>query len=333
VAEQGRPGYVERPFTYLGHDFARRTFYYQGRTYSNYYRSYRYNGSQVKVYAPSRYYSRVFYGWLFNPWNFVFVFDWDWADEPWVSFDSGYFAPSPTYANASLWLTDYLLSNELAVAYEVRRVNGTLPTVAAAAPSAPAITAEVKQKIANEIKVQIQLENYESKMIPQEKDLDAGPSSIAHAYGDGRTHVFVVGYPLDGVDSNGAECALTEGDVVQLSGPPNFNTGSASVAVLASNGPKDCAKNSTVILGLADIQEMQNRMRETIDLGMAELREKQGKKGFPVIPAEALGAETKAKFTEFAPPASPNDQSDIAQQLLQEANKAETEMLAKGTGK
>ena len=333
VAEQGRPGYVERPFTYLGHDFARRTFYYQGKTYSNSYRSYRYNGSRITVYAPSRYYSRAFYGWLFNMWSFFFIYDWDWAGEPWVSFDSGYFAPSPTYASASLWLTDYLLSNELAVAYEVRRVNGTLPTVAAAATSAPAITAEVKQKIANEIKVQIQLENYESKAITQEQDLDAGASSIAHAYGDGRTHVFVVGYPLDVVDTNGTECALTEGDVVQLSGPPNFNTGSALVAVLASNGRKDCAKNSTVMMGLADTQEMQNRMRETIDLGIAELREKQGKKGWPVIPAEVLGTEIKVKYMEFAPPASPNDQSDIAQQLLQEASKAETEMLAKGTGK
>ncbi len=333
VAEQGRPGYVERPYTYLGRDFARRNFYYQGKTYSSYYRGYRYNGIQMKVYAPYRYYSTAFYGWLFNVWGFVFVYDWDWADEAWVGFDRGYFIPSPNYSSASLWLTDYLLSSELAVAYEMRRVNGTLPTVAAAATTAPAITAEVKQKIANEIKAQIQLENYESKTIAQDKDLDAGPSSIAHAYGDGRTHVFVVGYPLDVVDTSGTECALTEGDVVQLSSPPNFNTASALVAVLASNGGKDCAKNSTVIMGLVDIQELQNRMRQTIDLGIAELREKQGKKGLPVIPAEALGTEVKARYTEFAPPAAPNDQADITQQLLQEASKAEVEMLASGSGK
>src|ERR1035437_2089758 len=63
VAERGRAGYVQRPYSYHGHDFARRTYYQNGRAYDRYYRGYSYHGVYMNVYAPARYYPLGFYGW------------------------------------------------------------------------------------------------------------------------------------------------------------------------------------------------------------------------------------------------------------------------------
>ena len=68
VAERGRPGYVQRPYMYHGHEFSRRTYFYNGRAYERYYRGYYYHGVYINVYAPVRYYPVGFYGWAYNPW-------------------------------------------------------------------------------------------------------------------------------------------------------------------------------------------------------------------------------------------------------------------------
>ena len=51
-----------------GHEFARRTYYFNGRAYDRYYRGYSYHGVYMQVYAPVRYYPVGFYGWAYNPW-------------------------------------------------------------------------------------------------------------------------------------------------------------------------------------------------------------------------------------------------------------------------
>ena len=51
-AERGRRGFVQRPYGYHGHDFARRSYYYHGRAYDRYYRGYGYRGVYLNVYAP-----------------------------------------------------------------------------------------------------------------------------------------------------------------------------------------------------------------------------------------------------------------------------------------
>ena len=47
------------------------------------------------------------------------------------------------------------------------------------------------------------------------------------------------------------------------------------------------AKGDTVSVTMADLQDMQNHMRETIDQGMGELQAKQGKGGLPALPPSA----------------------------------------------
>jgi hypothetical protein len=54
--------------------------------------------------------------------------------------------------------------------------------------------------------------------------------------------------------------------VTQLSGPAAPNSVTANLMVLATKG-NDCRRGSFVTVGLAELQEMQNHMRETVDLG------------------------------------------------------------------
>jgi hypothetical protein len=197
--------------------------------------------------------------------------------------------------------------------------------------SGPAeLTPDVKQQIADEVRSQLALENQEAGQNAQNQDVDPGSSGIARMLGDGKQHVFVAGSGLDVVDANsGQECAISDGDVLQLvsSTPPDAT--SANLAVLASKGGPECQKSTTVTVQLADLQEMQNHMRAAIDQGLQDLQAKQGKGGIPPLPPSAQGQPVPAPYSEIAPPPDPNDSIQIQQQA-QQADQAETDVGQNG---
>jgi hypothetical protein len=190
-----------------------------------------------------------------------------------------------------------------------------LPPNEQAGNGSPALTPEVKQMIADEVRNQIALENADAQQNAKNQDLDPASSSIARMLADGRPHVFVAGSALDVVDESGTECALSDGDALQLASPPPPDATAVSLVVLSSKGHRECAKSATVTVALADLQDMQNHMRETIDRGMEELRQKQGKGGLPVAPPSATTEPTPVAFAQVAPPPDPNDANEINQQL------------------
>ena len=140
----GRGGYVQHPYTYHGHEFSRRSYYYNGRGYNRYYRGYAYHGGYLNVYAPAYYYAPGFYGWAYNPWPAPIVYSWGWEATPWFGYYGGYFAPYPVYPSAALWLTDYLVSTSLAAAYQeqvdTQSVAATIPP-----GGSPLLTPQVKE--------------------------------------------------------------------------------------------------------------------------------------------------------------------------------------------
>ena len=321
VAERGGRGYVQRPYMYHGHEYARRSYYYNGRYYNHYYGRYYYHGMYVNPYYPSYYYGPAFYGWAYNPWVAPVSYGWGWGGNPWYGYYGAYFTPYPVYASPSLWLTDYIIANSLQAAY-LARANAQ-----AAAMSNPApLTPETKQLIADEVRAQVALENAESKTAGQGAEPDAASSSIQRALTDGKPHVFVAGHDLDVVDAGGTECALSEGDALQLTGQTAPDAQAATLAVLASKGGKECPKGDTVQVALQDLQDMQNHMRETIDAGMQELQKKQGQGGLPAAPAAARTAPVESAMATAAPPPPPESEvkAEINQQS-QEADKAEAE--------
>jgi hypothetical protein len=235
---------------------------------------------------------------------------WGWGGNPWYGYYGFYFNPYPVYASPSLWLTDYMISVSLAAAYE----NAAAAAAAAAAPpDAAPLTPEVKDMISEEVKRQIALENQESQTA-QTAVPDASSSSVQRMLTDNTKHVFLVGHELDVVNSAGNECAVTQGDALQLVGPPPADSQTASLLVLSSKGGVECRRNDTVQVQITDLQEMQNHMRETIDAGMGELKTKQGSGGLPAMPVSAQGPTVKASFMTDAPPPDANVQTELSQQ-------------------
>jgi hypothetical protein len=319
-AERGGRGYVEHPFRYGNREFGRRSYYYNGRAYDRYYGRYYYRGGYLNYYTPGFYYGPAFYGWAYNPWIAPVSWAWGWGGSPWFGFYGGYFAPYPVYASASLWLTDYLISTSLTAAYQAQLAAaasaGPLP------PDADPLTPEVKNLISAEVQRQIALENAEAQSA-QAGPADPASSSIQRMMTDGVQHVFVVGSSLDVVDATGRECAVSQGDAIQLAGPPPPDATAATLVVLSSKGGPECRRNSTIMVQFADLQEMQNHMRETIDDGMADLK---AKKVRP-IPQAAAVPVTQASFVTAAPPPDPNAATEINQQM-QDADQAEKDALS-----
>ena len=317
---RGGRGYVQRPYMYHGHEYAQRGYYRDGHYYHAYYGRYYYHGMYVNPYFPSFYFRPAFYGWAYNPWVNPIAYGWGWGGNPWYGYYGGYFSPYPVYAGPSFWLTDYLIANSLQAAYQAN----------AAAMSNPApLTPEVKQLIADEVKQQIALENTEAQAASPNAEPDAASSSIQRLLTDGRPHVFVAGADLDVTDAGGNECALSEGDALQLRGGVAPDAQAANLAVLASKGGKECPRGDVVSVALQDLQDMQNHMRETIDAGMQEMQKKAGQNGLPAAPAAAAAPPVQSPMAALAPPPPPESEvsAEINQQS-QAADQAEKEATA-----
>ena len=330
VSERGRRGYVQRGYSYHGHDYARRSYYYQGHEYNRYYRGYGYRGMSLNIYSPGVYYGPGFYGWAYNPWAAPIAFGWGWGGNPWYGYYGGYFQPYPVYPSASFWLTDYIISQNLQAAYAAHQEAGEVDGAPSAAGGPPALTPDVKQQIADEVKGQLALENAEAAQTAQHQDVDPASSGIARIMADvsaGHAHVFVAGSALDVTNPNGQECALSDGDVLLLQAPPAADATTADLVVLASKGGQECPKSSPVTVQMTDLQEMQNHMRETIDQGLQDLQAKQGKGGLPPAPASAQTPPTATEFASIAPPPTPQDAADLQQQN-QQADQAEKDVTA-----
>ena len=322
VAVRAGFGYVQRPYVYAGHPYFARTYVVAGRPYQSFYRGYTYNNVELEVYAPVRYYPVAFYGWAYNPWVVPVTYTWGWGATPWFRVYGGYFAPYPVYSSASFWLTDYLLAASLNDAYQAQyqaqpdaQDSGYAASVPPGGPVM--LSPEVKQAISDEVQRQLAQENAEAQLNAQDAEPDPSSSSIAGLLSDNQPHVFVVGDGLDLVNGAGQECAVTEGDVLQLAGPPAPGDTAATLVVLASKGGLECGKGSSVTVALADLQDMQNHMRRTLDAGLADLQAHQN--GLPAPPPAAAAAATPASFSVGAPPPDPNAASQIDAQLQQGA--------------
>jgi hypothetical protein len=178
------------------------------------------------------------------------------------------------------------------------------------APQA-ALTPDVKAQIAEEVRRQIALENAEVAQA-QAGVPDPASSGIARLLSDNTSHTFVVATGLT-VTSPVGQCAVTEGDVLQLSPPQAPNSEFANLVVMASKG-QDCQKGNVVSVGVADLQDMQNHMRQTIDQGLGQLQASQGKGGLPALPPSAAAPPVDSAFAKVAPPPDPNGAQQVSQE-------------------
>jgi len=333
VYQKGRAGYVQHPYSYHGHDFAHRTYAFHGHVYDRSYMGYPYHGVYLNIYAPGYFYSPYYYGWAYYPWGEPVVYGWGFPGSPWYGYYGYYFSPFDSYPSASYWLTDYMISEDLQAGYNAHIEGGETDGEAPAVAGPPLLTPEVKQMIADEVKKELSLEYSETNLTTKQQDLDPGSSGLDRLFYDaskGKPHILVVGSSLDVVDKTQTECSLSDGDVLQLQAAPAADAAAADLVVLASKGGKECQKQATVSVPLADLQEMQNHMRVMIDQGLQELQNKQGKDGLPAIPSTVPEQPTQAPYAAVAPSPDLHAPAEIDQQAGQ-ADQADKDVTAEAT--
>lgn len=318
-------GYSER--TYLrrgGHVYVQRTYIYGGRRYAYAYRSYYYRGYPYYGYAPAFYYRPVFYGWAYDPWAAPVYYNWGWGGSPWFVGYGYYFNPYPVYPSASLWLTDYLLAENLKAAYEARGDAAAIAQTDTGGGQV-ALSPEVKQMIADEVQRQLAAERAAASQSPTSgqaaptppqpgsNQLEETPAAL-----DPNQRVFVVASNLDLIGDSGDECAVTAGDVlVRSSNEPNGNKVGVSVV---SSKKGDCAVGTASEVEISELQEMHNQFREKLDSGLKTLADNQGKNGLPKAP------DTTTTAGEVPPPAADAGAEAELQSVQKNADQEEQEV-------
>lgn len=344
-------GYVQRTVVVRNRTYVQRTYVVNNVTYVRVYRTYYYGGGTYYRYEPVYRYHPVFYGWAYEPWPGPVRYRWGWYNDPWYGYYGPYFAPYPVYPSASLWLTDFLLSETLRLAYQAheeaaaneaaeqeRYESSAGPSPAGGSAYATQLTPEVKQAIAEEVRQQLDAERAAAANAPpggqptavatappgaepvagaNTQQLAASPSEVPPALNPAH-RVFVVSNNFD-VDDGGQGCSLSPGDVItRLTDTPDENQ-NVKASVLSSQ-KADCAAGSTVAVSVEDLQEMHNHFHEQIDSGLKQLAENQGQGGLPAAP------DTRTSFTEV--PAPQPDQNVVAdlQSEQQQADQTEAQV-------
>jgi hypothetical protein len=297
----GHRGYVEHGYMRGGHPYMRRTYMYGGRRYAYAYRGAYYHGVAYYGWAPPYYYPPAYYGWVGAPWGAPVAYGWGWGAAPWYGFYGGYFAPAPVYPYAALWLTDYLIAENLRLAYEASQQADPnafkqpdyAPYMVASGATADGVTsfgsgmefnadaaaaampADVKQLVADDLKLQIE----EEKAAASAQSADSGTDQVPAAL-DPKHSVFVVSATID-VPSDGDTCSLTPGDVVQRQENEPGDDKAVKVKVLSAKS-QDCGIGSMPRVQVTDLQDMHNDFREKISTGMDTLAK--GGNGLPKAP-------------------------------------------------
>ncbi len=298
VATGRNYGHMERNYA---RGYRMRTYYEHGRYRAVVYRPYYWHGNPYYRYAPAYYYGPRYYGWAYNPWAAPVYYPWGWAGNPWYGYYGYYFAPAPFYPGANLWLTDYILAENLRMAYDAQQDADpglqTSPRVAGANPNDGQLSPETKQAIAEEVKQQLLAEKSAAEH-PSAAPSQSGakdeqvPDVLRPAH-----TVFVVASNLDVTKPDGNECELTPGDVISRMDDTADANDKVQVRVTSSKR-NDCETGSKAAVSVADLQDMHNRFREQLDAGLKQLAEKQGGDGLPAAPDTSTTADKDVPVPE-----------------------------------
>ncbi|MFZ1166778.1 MAG: hypothetical protein WAO04_06280, partial [Candidatus Sulfotelmatobacter sp.] len=348
IVTRGHGGYVQRAYvTRGGHAYYSRTFYDHGHYRVGLYRGYGWGGHMYYGYYPGVWYHPGFYGWGWHPWGapvYWGIGAWGWGGAPWWGFYGGWWNPYPVYAAPYYWLTDYLIAQQLQAAYAARAEDnadavaadaqasagdgggGDAAPAPAAAAGPVALTPEVKEAIAQEVKAQLAAQQTQAAQ-QGGQTASAAPASSSDTPPpalDPSQRTFVVDSDVT-VVANGQECALSSGDVItRLTDTPDADQNvNASVAATKKG---DCASGAMVAVKVDDLQEMYNHFQENITNGMGEMAKKQGTGGMPAAP------DTGTEAGAVQPPPPDTSVGKTLQDQQAAADQTETEVKQDAAG-
>jgi hypothetical protein len=336
VSTSRHSGYVERSVVMNNRSYVQRTTVINQRVYT---RTFLANGFGGVAFVPPAFFAPGFYGWAYYPWAAPISFTWGWFGAPWYA--GPYFAASPRYPSAAFWLTDYMIGETLATAYQLHHdaagfddasddisadgstADSTDASTSADGDSDPEtiradattpITAELKAEIAEEVRQELANDNAEASN-PSQASFEMLPAALSTP-----NHVFVVSNDLDVTTTDQQLCALQAGDMLQLMTPAASDSGLVELRV-ASSKRADCPAGVLVSISLADLQEMQNSFQAQIEAGLGTLRDNQGRNGLPSAPPDAVAAPPRP-VTGLAP-FSAADSAVALDQQREQAEQAE----------
>jgi len=295
VSNGKRGGFSEGRFNRGGHEYAKRSYYSNGRLYSRVFAPYYYGGNAYFGYIPPFYYDPAFYGWVYNPWPAPVAYTWGWYGAPWYAPYGYYFAPYAVYPAPPFWLADFAIAASLHADAEetdsgsLHREPGFVYASAHVSQlnqgkGSPLVTSAIKDAIAEQVR----------QMIADQKDAAAKQAYAAAGSVttppvppslDPRFTLFVVFSELS-LDMEVPACSITAGDIIRRKDyVPDGNNTLAIEVVSSKNG--DCPVGTASRLKVDDLEEMHDNFREKVDDGLKSLSENQGKGGIPRGPAAA----------------------------------------------
>ncbi len=322
VSTGPRRGYMERPYyrDHYGHAYVQRTYWVHGHAYAYAYRDHFYGNRHYYWYAPRYYYHPGFYGWAYHPWAAPVYYNWGWGPTaPW--FYGGYFAPAPFYPTASLWLTDYLLAENLKVAYENQQVGQETepqpageqvppPEGGGGASAAAQLTPDqIRQMVDVEVQRQLHAEQSEAQSPQVRAASDQTPPPAL----DPAQSIFVVSSNLGVSTAEGQECELTPGDVLSRIDDKPGDDNKVTVRVTSAKA-NDCSVGLKPGVEVSDLQEMGNSFRQQLDAGLDALAKNAGTGGLPKAP-DTQTTDGQQPMPDKSVDTQLNDQQKEATQL------------------
>jgi hypothetical protein len=296
-------GTVERP---LRAGYVSRTYVTGGRAlYARVYRERVFGPFAYEAVVPAVVFPAAYYAWAVRPWGPPVVFQWGWAAQPWYGVYGVSFTPYPYYTSLDLWMTDYVIAQNLQLAYQAATAPPPPPAApppagaaapppppapapsapsAAPAPAAnpdpaskpPVLTADAKAQLNAEIKVQIQDQQNTNTTPPAQQDI---PSALK------RGHVFfrvVSSLDVDSTTPNQA-CSLQADDYIQRIGTINSADGTVPVEVKVS-APADCPQGLKTHIPLNDLMVMENEQEAQVATALQAASKNMGPNGLPSTP-------------------------------------------------
>lgn len=298
-----RPGYVSRTYVRGGRVLDARV--YSQHSFTRFGHTFNYQRVvPVVAFAPT------YYTWAVRRWPTPVVYQWGWQKERWYAAYGDYFTPYPSYTSLDLWLTDYVISQNMRASYENWQAetypdtdpasdDTAQPTAAGASsqsdgqsdsttppdsadgdqgspsPEAapPPMTPEIKQELNEQIKLQLQ-----ERQTQTAKSADEGPSALKPGH-----KLFRVNEPLDvPSDTPGAVCSLGPDDYIERTGDMDSN-GTVPVEVKLS-AISDCGTGLVTRVSENDLEAMDSEQQDQLTQAMLAASKSMGPKGLPQAP-------------------------------------------------
>jgi hypothetical protein len=213
---------------------------------------------------PAVVFAASYYAWAVRPWPTPVTYQWGWQDQPWYGAYGAYFTPYPTYTSLDLWMTDFILAQNMQVAYQANQPDSNQPSAEPPPPPTsvdptatefgvppPMVTEDVKDELNAQIKVQIQ-EEQNAASIP-------ASTNTPDAVKPGHVLFRVVSLLDVPTGSPNEFCSLNANDYVKRIGL-DADDGTVPVKVRLSI-PSDCPEGIVVHVALNDLMVMDGEQK------------------------------------------------------------------------